>query len=147
MIKKVFFLASAALLMACGKGNKTQHPVNPHDCDSSHTPAVSDTLHFAGEGPAADGSYLYNLSLYGDSLKEAELTVVGMTPKGNDTLAMTVGLVNTFVRGGKTYHRVSENKIDSLTFLQLDDNTLRLVNKDLQESPNKDLNTDLKLVK
>lgn len=146
-MKKTAFLllGCAAFLAACNNAKAPAASEPTADTVANTTP---DTLTYKGEGPAADGSYEYTLSFYGDSTeRQADLLQVGVTPQGRDTTAMTTGLVSVIAKDGKTYYRVSENKIDSLTFLQVDDSTLRLVNANLEEPENKGLATDLKLVK
>lgn len=135
-------VACAAMMASCNNG-KTTAPADATDTVSTTT----DTLTYKGEGPAADGSYEYTLSLYGDSIKECSYLEVGVTPQGRDTVAMTTGVANVLAKDGKTYYRISANKEDSVTFLQLNDTTLRLVGNDFRQAGMEGMNTDLKLTK
>lgn len=146
MKKSVFVLLGCAVMMtACNNCKKT--PATEDSVVTNSTATGVDTLTYEGEGPAADGTYEYTLSLYGDSIKEADLLQVGNTPQGKDTVAMTRGLVNVISRDGKIYYRVNEDKVDSLTFLEVDANTLRMVDKEFKEPTEPGLITDLKRVK
>ena len=60
-------------------------------------------------------------------------------------MARTTGIAHLIQHNGKEYVRVQEHKEDSVTFLKLDDTTLRLVSKDFEEA-GEGTNTDLKLV-
>lgn len=133
--------ACAALVASCNNGGKSATPANAADS------TAIDTLTYKGMGPAADGTYEYTLSLYGDSIRECAYLAVGVTPKGRDTVAMTTGVANVISKDGNTYYRVSANKEDSVTFLQLNDTTLRLVGNDFQGAAIEAMNADLKLVK
>lgn len=144
MKKTVFMLLGCAAIMTACNQNQT---TSTSDVEPAEICTETDTLMFKGEGPAADGTYEYTLQLYGDTIKEASLVEIGNTPQGKDTIAMTTGIVNVISKDGKTYYRVNENKVDSLTFLQVDENTLRLVNDEFQEPTEKALYTELKLQK
>ena len=145
MKKLVIALAACAFFAACQQ--KGKGVVNANESEATMADSVQhDTLVYEGEGPAADGTYKYTLSLYGDSINECAFEEVGITQKGTDTLARTTGLVAFHNHGGKKYLRVQEHKEDSLTFLQLNDSTLRLVSNDFKEAGS-GLNADLKLKK
>lgn len=141
-------MAAAAIVAACQqKGNQSANTEGTDSLSGDTTAMVNtDTLTYQGDGPAADGTFKYSLSIYGDSIKEFAYEQVAETPKGTETLAKTTGVARLLENNGKQYIRVQQNKEDSVTFLQLNDSTLRLVSNKFEEA-GKGTNTDLKLVK
>lgn len=130
--------ACAAVTAACDCNSKS--------CTASET-APADTLTYTGEGPAADGTYEYTLSVWGDSIRETALLQVGVTPKGRDTVVAATGLLRVIEKDGKTYYRISEGGTDSATFRLTDNQTLRLVSDTFEEPIDTALATDLKLAR
>lgn len=146
MKKLVFMFAAAAIFAACQQNGKKAANAEGTDSLAADTMIVADTLVYEGEGPAADGTYQYSLSIYGDSIKEFAYEQVAVTPKGKETMARTTGVARLIENNGKNYVRVQSEKMDSVTFLQLDDQTLRLVSDKFEEAE-EGTNTDLKLKK
>lgn len=146
MKKLVFMFAAAAMFAACQQNGKKAANADGTDSLAADTMIVGDTLTYEGEGPAADGTYQYSLSIYGDSIKEFAYEQVAVTPKGKETMARTTGVARLIENNGKNYVRVQSEKMDSVTFLQLDDQTLRLVSDKFEEA-GEGTNTDLKLKK
>ncbi|EFA97244.1 hypothetical protein HMPREF9019_0052 [Hoylesella timonensis CRIS 5C-B1] len=146
MKKLAIMFAAGLMLAACQSNGKKSTAGESQDAAlDSATVVNTDTMAYAGEGPAADGTYKYSLKLYGDSITEFAYEQVAVTPKGTETMARTTGIAHLIQHNGKEYVRVQEHKEDSVTFLKLDDTTLRLVSKDFEEA-GEGTNTDLKLV-
>lgn len=148
MKKLAFMFAAAAMFAACQqKGNTSANTENADSLATDSTEmTVADTLVYEGEGPAADGTYKYSLAIYGENPTECDYEQIAVTHEGTQTMAKTTGLASIIEKDGKKYIRVSENKMDSVTFLQLDDTTLRLVSPEFEEAAS-GINTDLKLKK
>ena len=148
MKKLVLMLTACAVFAACQQNGKSS--ANAEGTDSTAVDSTAtlsgDSLVYEGEGPAADGTYKYSLKLFGDSTQEFAYEETAVTPKGTETMARTTGLTAFYENGGKKYIRVQQNGEDSVTFLQLDETTLRLVSNDFIEA-GKGTNTDLKLKK
>ena len=141
-------MAAAAMVVACQqKGAQNTNTKDVSNVCADSVPVTNgDTLTYEGEGPAADGTYKYTLSMYGDSIKEFSYEQIAETPKGTQTTARTAGIAHLLEHNGKHYVRVQQNREDSVTFLQLNDSTLRLVSEKFEEA-GEGTNTDLKLKK
>ena len=110
MKKLVFMFAAAAMFAACQHNGKNAANAEGTDSLAADTMVAGDTLTYEGEGPAADGTYKYSLSLYGDSIKEFAYEQVAVTPKGEQTMARTTGVARLIENNGKNYVRVQSEK-------------------------------------
>ncbi len=156
MKKIIFMVAACAAMVACKNGNTTANADKANGTDSVTTDSMmADSAIYEGVTPAADVEGIkYNLALATDSTNGFRLTESYM--KSETEVASTENYTGKYAvvekkdkdGKGKTYYQFPTGKSDKMTFLVLNDSTLRMVNSDFEEAvATKDMNYDLKLKK
>lgn len=151
-MKKVLVLVVAcATMVACQQKGKTTEEAAAKDSASVE---VVDSMRYAGEVPAADGPGIrYELALAADSTDGFSMTETYLAAKndGKDDVKKFTGKAEKIekdVKGEKKVaYKFTLGKDGAAYFMVVNDSTLRMVNDQLEESANKSLNYDLKLVK
>lgn len=156
MKKLLLILAASAAIVACKNGNANQSANNEAVNDSLPTDTTSaDSLVYEGVTPAADAEGIkYNLAFVKDSTNGFRLTESYMQ---NDSVTESTenykgkyAVVTKKDKDGKekTYYQFPTGKQDKLTFLALNDSTLRMVNSNFEEAvATEGMSYDLKLKK
>ena len=153
MKKILLVVAVGASFFACQhKGKQTSNASDAKDSIDT-TIVKNDSTHYAGEIPAADGPGIrYDIVLSNDSTNGFALTETDLAAeKGKNIVNRYTGkaqLIEKDVNGAKKQaYKFTLTKGNAIYLLKVDSTTLRLVNEDLEESVNKGLNYDLKVVK
>ncbi|MCI6617279.1 MAG: copper resistance protein NlpE [Prevotella sp.] len=145
MKRTVMILTACAILAACQQQNKTA--VSQEGNDTTAT----DSLHFVGELPAADGPGIrYDLRIANDSTAGFAMTETYLeAEKGKDQTTAYAGKAETVTKTidgkeVKAYKLASGVNEPATYFKMVNDSTLRMVNEDLEEAVS-GLSYDLKL--
>lgn len=144
-MKKVMMLAAfAAALVSCQTKEKKEAQAVETTCETTYEgvlpaadcPGATYKLTLQGESCTEKGDFALTIT-YMDAEKESERTQT--TVKGK------VETVSKEVNGeNKTYYKLANAEAgETFYFLVLNDNTLRLVNDELEESETADLNYDI----
>lgn len=148
---KRFFIMMATCAMLASCHNTGKNASGNDEGNSTETGAtVTDTLTYEGIVPAADGPGIrYTLAMTKDSTKGFHLKATYIEAEnGKDKTFEYEGKAENITQadGGGTKNAIKLNlgENDAMYMLQVDDSTMRLVNKDLEESVT-NLNYDLKL--
>lgn len=149
MKKVMFMIAAVTAFAACQSKNKPGESVTEMSAEKTVTP---DSICYQGEVPAADGPGIrYELSISNDGTDGYSLKLTTLAAdNGNDLIERYSGTIDKKTQEAngtkKTVYKLGEDP-NAFYLLVVNDSTLRLVNRDLEESVNPELNYDLKLVK
>ena len=152
-MKKIFLMVAAcAAMVACNNG-KTATNNDSKDTANADTTAA-DSAVYEGMTPAADVAGIkYRIALANDSTNGFSIAEAYMkSDTESDTVYNYTGKYNVVKKdpNGKnnTYYQFALGKDNRLTFLVLNDSTLRMVSDDFTEPATaKGMNYDLKLKK